>query len=133
MSFPVPVFKYDPGSGVVTLSPTYPPIAKPGAEERVALRHDSVTISGYMQSITEHVEKFLTLDFPFVPMTDLAAWQLFIDYAILGGAFDYYPDFGGAPTVFQTYTLADTNWKSAFAFRTMAKITIRMRRVGSSS
>jgi hypothetical protein len=133
LSFPLPIFKYDPGTGVVTLSPSFPPIAKPGAEERVATRHDSDTISGYRQSITERVTKYLTLDFQFVPMTDLTNWQLFIDYAIKGGAFDYYQDPVAGPTVFETFTLDDTDWKPSFAFRTMAKFSIKMRRVGASS
>jgi len=111
---------------------TYPPIAKPGAEERLAIRHDSTTISGYRQSITEHVEKFLTLDMQFVPLAgDLANWATFIDYAITGGAFDYYADatLGGL----ETFTLDDTDWKPSFAFRTMAKFSIKMRLVGASS
>jgi hypothetical protein len=133
MGFPIPKIVFNPGSGPVTLQFTWPPIAKPGAEEREAIRHDSDTISGYRQSVTEHVNLFLALQMDNVPQADLTAWQAFIDYAILGGSFDYYFDPVGSPSSLVTYTLDDTDWKPQFAYRTMAKFSIKMRRVGASS
>lgn len=131
MSFPVPKIIYDPGTGPVTLSFTYPPIGKPGARPRSAIRHDSDTISGYRQSFVEHVDQFLTLSMDNVPQADETNWAAFIDYAITGGAFDYYPD--ATSMSFDTYTLQDTDWTPTFAYRTMDKFTIKMRLVSASS
>lgn len=132
MAFPTPKIVYDPGTGPVTLTFTYPPVQKPGAFERSAVRHDSDTISGYRQSITEHIDKFLTLQLDNVPMADLPNWELFMDFALAGAAFDYYPDVA-APSTFKTWTLDDADWKSQFAYRTMAKFSMKMRLVGASS
>ncbi len=133
MAYLIPKIIYNPGSGAVTLAFTWPPMQKPGAEERQAMRHDSDTLSGYRQSILVHIVHFLTLQLPNVPMADLGNWAAFFDYALTGGAFDYYPDTVGAPSTFTTYTLEDTDWKSQFAYRTMAQFTLKMRLVGASS
>lgn len=133
MAYPIPKIIYDPGTGPVTLAFTHPPMSKPGAEERSAVRHDSDTISGIRQSILERVDRFLTLQMDYVPQADEANWSAFIDYALGGGTFDYYADPVAAPTTFETFTLDDTNWAPAFAFRTMDKFKLKMRRVLVSS
>ena len=129
--YPIPQIKYDAGLGSVTLVFHFPPLQKPGAEERSVVRHDSDTLSGYRQSLFIHSTRFLTLQLDWVPIADLPNWELFFDYALTGGAFDYYPD--ATLGTFKTYTLDDTDWKSAFAFRTMAKFSLKMRLVGASS
>lgn len=131
-TFPLPKIVYDPGTGPVTLAFSFPPTSKPGAEQRSVVRHDSDTLSGYRQSMFVHSTRFLTLQLTWVKMTDLPNWELFFDYALTGGAFDYYPDVL-VPGTFKTYTLDDTDWKSAFAFRTMATFSLKMRLVGASS
>ena len=90
MSWIVPTFSYNGN----TWTPTYPakgkqPIATLGQE---AVRHDSITSSGLQQSITERVDRVFDLDFVMVPQSDLADWDAFISWAILGNQFQYAPD-----------------------------------------
>ena len=92
MAFVIPKFVYNPGSGNITLSPTYANVKKPFIDEFEAIRHDSITSSGVRQSMVERVERNLTLTFESVPWADLPAWDNFLSYAIQGGSFDYYPD-----------------------------------------
>lgn len=131
MSFPIPKIIYDPGTGPVTLTFTWPPVSKPGANKRTATRFDSDTLSGYRQSFTTHVAQYLTLQMDAVPQADLGNWATFIDFAIRGPAFDYYPD--ATSGSFKTYTLNDTDWDPSFAYRTMAKFKIEMRLVAANS
>lgn len=111
-----------------TLTFSLPPVMQSVEEERQAVRHDSVSSSGVRQSIVERVDYFLTLQMDWVPLdADLAAWAAFIDFAILGNSFDYYPDADDALT-FSTYLLEDDDWKPQHNVRTMKKFSIKMRR-----
>lgn len=111
-----------------TLNFTFPPVQKPGADERQAEREDVKSSSGILQSITEHVEKFRTLQLDAVPLADMPAWEAFIDYAIEGNPFTYYPDATNA-AVHDDWTLADTGFKPVLANRGYAKFSIKMRKV----
>jgi hypothetical protein len=57
---------------------------------------------------------------------DLIAWKDFIDYAILGGPFTYYPDQADL-TVAATYEMVDTDWSPRFSLRTVSRFTFKMR------
>lgn len=90
MSWITPTFTYNGNN----FTPTYPakgkqPIATLGQS---ATRHDSITTSGLQQSVTERVDRVFDLDFSEVPDTDLAGWDAFISWAILGNQFQYAPD-----------------------------------------
>jgi hypothetical protein len=116
------------------LSFTFPPVSKPGpqdgtSDERNRVGADSITSSGLKQSITERVEIFRELEMEFVPFTDMAAWAAFIDWAIQGNPFDYYPDV--TLSAFDSWTLEDTNWPPKFNFRGFAKFTLKMRKLVS--
>jgi hypothetical protein len=58
-------------------------------------------------------------------MTTGPDWKAFMYWALSGGEFDYYPDSGLGDH--DTWTLADSDWNPAFAFRTMAKFKFKMR------
>src|ERR1700688_2858635 len=96
----LPKIEYNPGSGTVDFVPTYPPTDKePGVPaqdfqggELQAQRHDSTASIGYQQMVTERIDTFLNLDFPFVPASDIASWVSFINFALAGGIFNYYLD-----------------------------------------
>ncbi len=89
-------------TGIMTLIPTYPPTGKPFAPELEATRHDSITSTGLVQSISERVDQFLTLNFTTVPQADLQGWSPFMQWAqggiapnaVAGNnfAFAYFPD-----------------------------------------
>jgi hypothetical protein len=131
----------------ITLNFSYPPTKKPGgflggtwAYEKQTVRHDSTTITGLRQSITERVEQFITLQMEFVPFSDIDAWQAFMDYALLGNTFDFYPD--ASLPAYTTYSLDDagdaggsTNsnatigWKPVQGIRGFISFTLYLRKV----
>jgi hypothetical protein len=120
-----PKIVYDSGGGPVTLIPTYPPVQKPGADELVANRHDSITTTGVKQSINDRTDVFVNLNFAFVPTADLAAWKLFITWAIAGGKFTYYPD--NTLGTNADYTLENDTWVAKRVMFSMYSFTLRLR------
>ncbi len=125
--YPIPQIIYDPGTGPVTLTFTFPPIQKPYLDDREAVRHDSITSSGLRQSALERVDVIKILQMENVPWEDLPAWAAFIDYAIEGGDFAFYPDV--ALTAFQTYELVDDKFNPKFNVRGMTKFSLNFRLV----
>lgn len=106
---------------------TYPPVQKPASDDREGTRHDSISISGLKQSVLERIDVFKNLQMDFVPTDDAVAWEAFMEFALGGGTFDYYPD---ADVVhFTTYTLEDTDWKPKRNFHLIDKFTLRLRKV----
>jgi len=113
-----------------TLLFTYPPVEKPGlqdgtSDELEAQRVDSVTMSGHRQSFYIRTDVYRVLTMNFVPMADMPAWSAFMAYAVTGGPFDYYPD--ASQGAFTTFTLEDTTWTPKYAFRDMAKFSLKLR------
>jgi hypothetical protein len=127
MSYPIPKIQYDPGGGTVTLTFTYPPIQKPMLDDREAVRHDSMTSSGLRQIALERVDIIKPLQMENVPWGDLPDWQDFIDFAIEGGQFSYYPD--ATLTAFQTFELMDTSFSPKFNVRGLSKFSLKLRLV----
>lgn len=113
----------DLNTGIVIFS--YPPVQKPGADDRVAVRNDSVTSSGLRQSIYQRTDVFRNVQIDFVPQSDLAMWQAFIAYAEQGGPFFYYADV--TLLAFNIFLLEDTQWIPARAAFGFAKFKMRMR------
>ena len=105
----VPKFVWTDAIGATELIPTYPPVGKTGAAELEAQRHDSITTTGVKQSITDRTDQFLSLDFKWVPSGDMAQWTRFMNWAIAGGVFTYYPNMDDVAT-FADYTLEDDRW-----------------------
>lgn len=135
----LPCIQYNPGSGPVTLNFTYPPVHKPGADEMVAFRTDTFSDSGIgRQSILSRIETFRTLEFAYVPVTDLAAWQAFMQYALGGGVFTYFPDQTNTeihddwsltdPTNTGDASSGSTDWAPAYVCRGLNSFTLRMRK-----
>ena len=66
----------------------------------------SLSISGKRQVMYLRTDQFFHLVFDAsVPWADMHAWQSFIQYAIQGGSFLYYPD--ASATAFDEYVLDD--------------------------
>jgi hypothetical protein len=92
-----------------TLTFTYPPIQKPGpygVMDQEAVGSVSISMSGKRQVMYLRTDQFFHLIFnSTVPWADMTNWQTFIQYAIQGGSFLYYPDHTG--TAYDEYTLDD--------------------------
>lgn len=127
---PIPKIVYDPGTGPVTLNFTFPPVEKPGlqdgtSDDLTAQRVDSMTLSGHRQSFYVRTDVFRTLTMNYVPFTDMPAWSAFMQYAITGGPFNYFPD--TTQSGFTVFTLEDTDWSPRLSFRTVSKFSLKMR------
>jgi hypothetical protein len=123
-----PKITYNNGTAQ-TLTFTYPPVAKPGVDDLEQQRTDSISLSGLKQSISVRTDDFFNLQMDFVPIADLPAWQQFMQYALTGVQFQYYPD--ASIGVFTTFTLEDTKWLPTRAFFGTAKFKLRFRKVPS--
>jgi hypothetical protein len=119
---------------------TYPPVQKAGAHDsnsdpRTAERSDTVTTSGQKQTIFKRTDHFRILQMDFVPMEDLIYWAAFIEWAIAGNNFAYYPD--ASLSAFDTWTLEDTDWNPKLNFGAVphgvAKFSLKLRRVNGGS
>jgi hypothetical protein len=129
-----PQIIYTPvGGAATTLLFTYPPIQKPqvtedgSGDERKREGADSITQSGLKQSITFRIDTFRTVNMENVPMTDLANWRAFMDYALTGGQFDYYPD--QTLAAFDTWTLEELDWPPKYNFFGYSKFSFKMRKL----
>jgi hypothetical protein len=107
------MFIYNPGSGNVDFTPTYPPIGKQPLDCLAATRHDSITSSGIKQSVLERIDDVMTLTFSYVPASDLAAWKAFMTWALAGNVFAYRPN-AADNTVWGDYTLDSQDWTPKF-------------------
>lgn len=99
-----------PSPGVpTTLNFTLPPVKKPGpypAADQEGVGVASISVSGLKQVMWLRTDTFLHLIMDDVPWADMANWKAFIQYAIEGGSFLYYPDATG--TAYDEYWLEDS-------------------------
>jgi hypothetical protein len=121
-----PKIIYDPGTGAVTLTPTWPAKGKIPVDGMNATRTDSITSDGHRQTVVERIDAVNTLTFPYIPATDLAAWRTFLGFALAGGSFDYYPD--NTSGTHTTYELSDQSWMPAFVTRDTFSMTLNLRK-----
>jgi hypothetical protein len=110
MAFPKII--YDPGSGAVTLQ-FLRPNRRVSAGNLEALRHDNIASSGVKEAVHERTDEFLEFEMEWVGIgADEAAWRAFMDFALQGGEFDYYPDADLGSSA--AYTLEDHAYNSAW-------------------
>ncbi len=122
-----PQIIYNPGAGPVTLAFNYPPRTVP-AYESVATRHDNLASSGVRESILERIDNFLELAMETVLSgLDVAAWNSFMQYALTGGQFAYYPD--NSQFLFTNYWLDDTTWKAGYKVAGIYSFKMKFRQV----
>jgi hypothetical protein len=87
----------------VTLNFSRPP-RRATAYNSVAARHDNISTAGVREVVIERVDNFLEFEMEWVALgADVAAWDSFMQQAIQGVEFDYYPD-ASLPS-YTTYTL----------------------------
>jgi hypothetical protein len=102
-----PKIIYTPAGGSEQpLAFIFPPRQLPGYH-KVAVRHDNISAAGVRESVLERVDQFLELSLEWIQAgADLASWQAFLDYALTGAPFAYFPD--ASQPAFTLYVLEDT-------------------------
>ncbi|MBZ5546207.1 MAG: hypothetical protein LAO07_21490 [Acidobacteriia bacterium] len=102
-----PKIVYTPEGGTEqTLTFLYPPQQQPGYQ-KTAVRHDNVSAVGIRESVLERIDEFLEVSLEWIRAgTDVANWRAFLDQALTGAPFAYYPD--ATLAAFTNYTLEDT-------------------------
>ena len=74
---------------------------------KTAVRHDNLSTAGIRESVLERVDEFMELSLNWIRAgADLANWTAFLDYALTGAAFAYYPD--ASLNAYTNYVLEDT-------------------------
>jgi hypothetical protein len=122
-----PQIIYDPGTGPVTLAFAYPP-RNVAAYQSVATRHDNVASSGVRESILERIDHFLELNLQAVLAgADVEAWNSFMQYALTGGQFAYYPD--ASQSSFANCWLEDTTWSASYKAPGLYSFKLKFRQV----
>lgn len=124
-----PKIVYDPGSGPTTLTFLHPPHKVP-AYEYNAVRHDNISSAGVREAVLERVDTFLEFEMEWVAATgDVQAWNQFMQFALGGGRFGYYPD-ASLPS-FTNYWLEDTTWTAAYKAPGQYTFKLKFRQVVS--
>ena len=122
-----PKITYTPAGGTEqTLRFVSPPTRQPAAW-KTAVRHDNVSSAGVRESVLERVDQFLEINLDWIRSgTDAANWQAFLDYALTGAAFAYYPDASVAS--FTNYTLEDTDARIEFKAAGVYTLALKFRK-----
>ncbi len=112
MSYPKITYIPMAGGPVQTLTFARPPRFV-AAYNRVATRHDNLSTAGVKETLLDRVDNFLELTLDYVGLgSDMTAWAAFMEEALRGTPFDYFPD--ASLVAFTTYTLEDTDWKAEY-------------------
>jgi len=100
------------GSSPSTLSFLRPPRFV-AAYNRLATRHDNISTAGVKEVLVERVDNFLEITLEWVAIgSDVNAWDTFMQNAVQGVQFNYFPD--ATQAAYTTYTLEDTTWKAEY-------------------
>jgi hypothetical protein len=92
-----------------------------------AVRHDNVASAGTRETVWERNDTFQEFEMEYVRSgSDIAAWDSFIQSALQGTTFDYYPD--ASLGSFTTYTLEDNTWNAAFKQLGIYTFKLRFRK-----
>lgn len=121
-----PQIIYTPAGGTQqTLSIASPPQQQPGYL-KTAVRHDNVSTSGVRESVLERIDQFAELNMEWIRSgADLANWALFLDCALTGAAFAYYPD--AAVNSYTNYVLEDTGTQIAYKAAGVYSLKLKLR------
>ena len=125
MASSVPKITYTPiGSGNVSTLVFQRPPRLVAAYNRAAARHDNVSTAGAKETVVERVDEFLELTLERVSQgSDVDTWDAFMQNALQGVEFNYFPD-QNQPD-FATFTLEDTDWRADY--RSAGQFTFRVR------
>lgn len=124
MPVPLPKIVYPTGGGT-TLSFVNPPRNTP-YKEYSAIRFDNYSSAGVRESIYQRLDEFLSFDMDYVKLgTDIGNWAAFMDYALTGAPFDFYPS--AILSDFVTYVLEDTTWTANYKRLAMYGFKVKFR------
>lgn len=121
-----PKIVYSPsGEEERTLNFTAPPRQQPGYWKS-AVRHDNVSTAGVRESVLERIDTFLEFTVDYIQAgSDLVAWSAFLDYALTGEAFAFYPD--AAQTASINYLLENTDAQIAYKAAGLYSLRLKLR------
>jgi len=121
-----PKIVYTPAGGTdQTLNFTTAPRQQPGYVKN-AVRHDNISTAGVRESVLERIETFLELNVDYIQAgADLANWSAFLDYALTGGPFAYYPD--ASQSGFINCLLEDTSATIAYMAPGIYSVKLKFR------
>jgi hypothetical protein len=124
-----PKIVYDPGTGPTILEFMRPPQKVPAYEYR-AVRHDNISSAGVREAVLERIDSFLELEMEWIALgADVQSWNQFMQFALGGGQFGYYPDSSLAE--FTNYWLEDTDWSAAYKAPGHYSFKLKFRQVVS--
>jgi hypothetical protein len=121
-----PKIVYTPAGGTEqTLNFSSPPRQQPGYL-KTAIRHDNLSTAGVRESVLERIDAFLEFTMDYLQAgTDLANWTAFLDYALTGGPFAFYPD--ASLTGFTNCLLENTDAQIAYKAPGLYSLTLKFR------
>ena len=124
MALTLPKIIYPSGGGN-TLNFVYPPRKVP-YREYAAVRHDNMSSAGVRETVFERTDTFLEFEMEYVKIGgDVGNWDGFMQSALQGNNFDYYPD--ATQGAFTTYVLENTDWNAAFKQLGMYTFKLKFR------
>ena len=121
-----PKIVYTPAGGTEqTLDFTSTPQQQPGYSKN-AVRHDNISTAGIRESVLERIDAFLELNVDYIQAgADLANWAGFLDHALTGAPFAYYPD--ATQTGFINCLLEDTGETVAYMAPGVYSVKVKFR------
>ena len=121
-----PKIVYTPAAGSEqTLSFSSPPRQQPGYL-KTAIRHDNISTAGVRESVLERIDAFLEFTMDYIQAgSDLADWSAFLDYALTGGPFAFYPD--ASQTGYINCLLENTDAQIAYKAPGLYSLTLKFR------
>ena len=121
-----PKILYTPDGGTEqTLNFTSAPRQLPGYS-RSAVRHDNISTAGVRESVLERIDTYLEINLDYIQTgSDLENWSNFLDYALTGAPFAYYPD--ASQTGFINCLLEDTSDTIAYVAPGIYSVKVKFR------
>jgi len=121
-----PKIIYTPAGGVEQiLNFTSAPRQQPGYSKS-AVRHDNISTAGVRESVLERIDTFLEINVDYIQAgSDLAGWSAFLDFALTGAPFAYYPD--ASQPAFLNCLLEDTEETVAYMAPGIYSVKLKIR------
>jgi hypothetical protein len=125
MSLAIPKIVFPSGGGT-TFNLTFPPRQVPFKSYQ-ATKHINIASSGVSEVIYERRDEFLVFTMETVKAgSDVSGWDIFMQSALQGIPFDYYPD--GTLGAFTTYVYDDTGWEAKYLSLGLYQFQLRFRK-----
>jgi hypothetical protein len=85
-----PKVTYQPESTLITLQFVWGP--QNFISYSAAVAHDNLATGGTKERVVERVDTMIQFDMQAIKLADVPGWQAFMDWALAGGEFKFYPD-----------------------------------------